>query len=160
MSDKKTLARELYDLEQVHLSGALDAAQTERWQALAKQVFAREDEDRRMSSRISGAGKAKVKVGDKVSTFEVIDVSWGGLRIKGKGADKLDDGAEATLTSVLVDDAWIDLTVSLRVVRRQGKGAAALSLVDLDTPRRQRFFEKAYYPMYLGHLKAIAEITE
>jgi hypothetical protein len=160
MSDKKTLAHELYHLERAHQAGALDEAQQARWQDLARQVFARSQEERRRSSRIVGAGKAKVKIGDKETTFDVVDVSWGGLQIKGRGASKLQDGEGATLTSVLVGDAWSEVEIGVKVVRQQGKSAAALRLDDLATPRRQRFFEKAYYPMYLGHLKALAEITD
>lgn len=158
MSDLKALARELYDLEQIYRQRALDADQARRWQELAKLVFSRA-RDRRRSSRIAGAGKAKLRVANKESTFDVVDVSWGGLGIKGRGADNLGDGAEAELVSVFVDGEWIDLTLGFKVVRQPQKNTAALQLIDLDTPRRQRFFEKAYYPMYLGHLKALAEIT-
>ncbi len=153
------LAQELYGLELIHREQTLDDAQSERWQALAKQVFARErDEERRRSSRITGSGKAKVEIAGKTSIFDVLDVSWGGVRLEGKGANKLSDGAEAILIGVLVDKEWVDLNVGFSVVRRLGKGAAALRLTDLDPPRRQQFFEHAYYPMYLSHLKAIAEL--
>lgn len=161
MSDLKNLAQELYGLELVHKAGSLDEVQAARWQSLAQQVFARDQhEERRRSSRIAGVGKAKIQIDGESETFDVLDVSWGGLRLKGGAATKLKDGAETLLTAVQIAGEWTEINVGFAVLRSEAKGAAALRLTDLDPPRRQRFFEQAYYPMYLSHLKALAEITD
>ncbi|MCC6807746.1 MAG: hypothetical protein IT381_10000 [Deltaproteobacteria bacterium] len=159
----KDFAKELYDLELIHQVQPLDEGQQERWNALANLVFARgENDERRLSSRLgeSAKAKAKLKIGDKEATFDVVNVSWGGLQLKGKGAEKLGDGTDATLVSFFTRDegAWAPLAVDFRVVRKQGKTSAALVLTDLDPPRRRAFFQKAYYPLYLEHIKAIAEL--
>jgi len=133
-------AAELYRLENQR---PFTSEQMQRWQQLAHVVFARTIDDKRASARLSA--KAQVRIGEHVR--DVIDVSWGGLRLAGA----LPAGDEIEVSEVCLGGQWQAVRIACRVLR-----GTTLRLAELDARHRHDYFVRLYYPIYLEHLRGLA----
>jgi hypothetical protein len=152
--DRVHAAQELYALEALR---PFTAEQLHRWQTLAEVVFPGALlSGQRTSPRLSGQAAVQIYG----ATLTIADVSWGGLCVKGDAAGSLRPGEEVKLDAIRADPAgdWrkVDLRCRVSFVR---DGAAGLALLELDSRRRHDYFVHAYYPLYMDHLRTIADGT-
>lgn len=160
MSEVENAARELYALEAAR---PFDADQLHRWQSLAKIVFPRiYPGEQRASARLRGHGSVRLSAGDGSRTFEVVDVSWGGIALKGPTEWLHDDGVvRVTAIRSGLSREWQPVDLECRVTAVRGSDGAALALsAELDAQRRHDYFMHAYYPLYLDHLRALARLAD
>jgi hypothetical protein len=152
MRDPITAARELLSLEAAR---PLDAAQLAQWQTLAAAVFPRDyAREQRTAIRLCGQAPMQVQIDERA--FSVVDMSWGGLALSGD-TSHLPQGETRRITAVRRsdDEAWQPLSVAVRV-RSLRDGVAGLSITEPDPMRVNSFFSRAYYPLYLAQVGAIA----
>ncbi|MCC6806084.1 MAG: hypothetical protein IT381_01560 [Deltaproteobacteria bacterium] len=159
MEHVKTAARELYALEALR---PLDAPSLKRWQELAAIVFPHNGAgEQRKSARLRGGGRVMARIGGadgSAAILEITDVSWGGLSLGGDHI-ALEDGSPVEVTAIwsAIDRTWQQVELACRV--RAGRHSAGLVLTERDAHRRHDYFARAYYPLYLDHLRALAEIV-
>ena len=151
--DQQGVAAELYALE---TQRPLTGAQMERWCELAAVLFGRTGpHEQRSSPRLTGS--AQVLVG--VEAFDIVDVNWTGLRIEGPGTAGLSVGSPVKITGIRTNasEAWQHVALSCSVTAERGQGShRVLVLTEENARERHDYFMRAYYPVYLSYLRALA----
>jgi hypothetical protein len=160
--DLAPVARELLQLEDCHQKSGLTEEQNLRWQALVSKIFGPSiDIYIRRSYRISLKTSAVVRAQGGLFECAVSQISHLGITVESDVFRFLPMKEPVELVSVLLEGTQLQLDLRCELVwngsaegRRKPSGLNVLA--DNSSEARKNYFDRLYYPAYLGYLKRLS----
>lgn len=154
-----TIASELYELETQYGQSGLNSTQTERWNHLVKEFVTalRTDGERRRNTRVPGEMELTVKKGTETITCKLEDMSHHGLKVRGDFAKAFKKGDDVEVESITIDGKTEPLHMNGKLAWKQGRWSGGIMFTENSPESRKRFFDSAYYPLYLRYLKTLSQ---